>query len=1044
MPSSATPTTPPRIGATFAGYGGLDEAVAKVFGGKVAWVSEFDAAPSRILAHHYPDAPNHGDITKIEWDDVEPIELFTGGYPCFPTGTLILTREGWKPIEKVRAGDEVFTHRNRWRPVVRNWGARLGKTVTIKGQGHEGLVATDNHKFPVREKALDYNASPSRGNGRFVLSSESEKVEAKDLKGKFWATPTDFPDEQIPPVGGMRIPVDENSEAFWWVVGMYLADGSLSARRAGTDAYRAVRFADATGQAADLTKQKLAEAGLQFGVTVTGSVTTLQISSTALACWLETHFGHGASTKTMPSWVYGIPEHLRRALFDGYIHGDGHDLPNGGVRFNSVSKTLAISMRMIAQTLGYYTSVNLVAPASTKVIEGRTVNQKPWWRVTCNLDSRTAVHTDGHQWGKVRSVEYTGLVEKVWNLEVADDNTYVVEGMVAANCQPFSHAGKRKGKDDSRHLFPYFARAVEKLRPRIVVAENVRGHLSLGFDVVMAEWVRVGYDVQWVMLRAADVGAPHGRARVFIMATDPEKEPKLEGKGRAFAELVDGQWVEPGEALFGLIPFKGKWPTAGRLVDGVVYDNTDMLGDIPAAISRYLGGVVGSVEHVLPTPSAADGMGGHKNRSGARSGELLLPGVAAAIGEGQLLPTPRATRGGSGTETIYALGGERSDDERPQGTVLLPTPTASLGNGHSPARDRSEGMRLDEAAVLNAGEGALLKTPTAQLAVNGGSQHPDKRKEGGHGPTLADEVEHLLPTPTTINRTSQKAKTGRPTSGASRGGPSYGLEDILEPGGQAPGALLPTPRASDGEKGGPNQRGSSGDLMLPSAVVQLLPTPVVNDMGKAYTPAEWDEWTAKLKADHGNGNGHGASLEIEAARLAEPELLPTPVTGYTASTAEQWRARRPAGNGGVRERVGDLRIVTEELLGEDAPAGESNVVDDGALIDVPAPAPSKVSNVVVPGYEKWGQYALAVRRWEIISGRVAPDATAPTGKGGAQRLSPRFVEWMMGLEDGWLTDPEIWDEWTPSAARNAQLKALGNGVVPRQAETAIRLMLATR
>jgi hypothetical protein len=41
----------------------------------------------------------------------------------------------------------------------------------------------------------------------------------------------------------------------------------------------------------------------------------------------------------------------------------------------------------------------------------------------------------------------------------------------------------------------------------------------------------------------------------------------------------------------------------------------------------------------------------------------------------------------------------------------------------------------------------LLKTPTAQLATNGGSQHPDKRRQGGHGPTLADEIEHLLPTP---------------------------------------------------------------------------------------------------------------------------------------------------------------------------------------------------------------------------------------------------------------------------------------------------------
>src|SRR5690606_37963977 len=165
---------------------------------------------------------------------------------------------------------------------------------------------------------------------------------------------------------------------------------------------------------------------------------------------------------------------------------------------------------------------------------------------------------------------------------------------------------------------------------------------------------------------------------------------------------------------------------------------------------------------------------------------------------------------------------------------------------------------------------------------------------------------------------------------------------------------------------------------------------------------------------------------------------------YTATTAEQWRARRPAGNGGVRERVGDLRIVTEELLGEGSPGVESNQVDAGALVDLPTGAPAKVSDVVVPGYEKWGKYALAVRRWEIVSGRPAPDATAPTGKGGAQRLSPRFVEWMMGLPDGWLTDPAIWDGWRASTARNAQLKALGNGVVPLQAATALRLMLATR
>jgi hypothetical protein len=50
----------------------------------------------------------------------------------------------------------------------------------------------------------------------------------------------------------------------------------------------------------------------------------------------------------------------------------------------------------------------------------------------------------------------------------------------------------------------------------------------------------------------------------------------------------------------------------------------------------------------------------------------------------------------------------------------------------------------------------------------------------------------------------------------------------------------------------------------------LLPTPAVNDMGAGKTPADWDEWTARMKDAHGNGNGHGKSLAIEALRLGEP------------------------------------------------------------------------------------------------------------------------------------------------------------------------------
>lgn len=85
-------------------------------------------------------------------------------------------------------------------------------------------------------------------------------------------------------------------------------------------------------------------------------------------------------------------------------------------------------------------------------------------------------------------------------------------------CQPFSAAGQRKGTNDPRHIWPSIAKAISILRPRLIVLENVRGHLTLGFDEVLATLTQIGYDARWELVRASDVGAPHQRARLFIIA----------------------------------------------------------------------------------------------------------------------------------------------------------------------------------------------------------------------------------------------------------------------------------------------------------------------------------------------------------------------------------------------------------------------------------------------------------------------------------------------------------------------------------------------
>ena len=85
-------------------------------------------------------------------------------------------------------------------------------------------------------------------------------------------------------------------------------------------------------------------------------------------------------------------------------------------------------------------------------------------------------------------------------------------------CQPFSQAGFRKGEKDERHLWPYIKEAIGHLQPKFVILENVRGHLSLGFKEVLKDLTEIGYDSRWTVVRASDVGAPHRRERIFVVA----------------------------------------------------------------------------------------------------------------------------------------------------------------------------------------------------------------------------------------------------------------------------------------------------------------------------------------------------------------------------------------------------------------------------------------------------------------------------------------------------------------------------------------------
>ena len=116
-------------------------------------------------------------------------------------------------------------------------------------------------------------------------------------------------------------------------------------------------------------------------------------------------------------------------------------------------------------------------------------------------------------------------------------------------CQPFSAAGQRKGTDDPRHLWPFIRRHIESIRPARCFFENVEGHISLGLSSVISDLEEDCYRATWGIFSAREVGAPHQRKRVYILAEsnddrhkqNPQRDAKESGvQGEYWAEVCRG------------------------------------------------------------------------------------------------------------------------------------------------------------------------------------------------------------------------------------------------------------------------------------------------------------------------------------------------------------------------------------------------------------------------------------------------------------------------------------------------------------------------
>ena len=485
--------------------------------------SEIDPFPSAVLAHHYPNVPNLGDITKIDWTPyVGSIDVVFGGSPCFPGDALVTTLGGQKPISQIEVGDVVLTHRGRWRKVTAT-GHKVANTIIVKGQGSCGIECTPEHPFWSCAKEYRWNNDKRMYTWNLT---EPEWVEARNLKGRMWLNmgetehvPVVEPDNSL----GVK-PVALSTELFYFV-GRWLGDGWANAHhrknRKASDMKR-VYICDSKDKASEL-RERLDATGLHFCMGEDGNTVRFTCSSSVLHDWLVSNFGVHADGKQIPGWCLGMKREWSQALFDGYMDSDGCKTPNGW-HATTISRRLAVSVKMLAASLGYTSSTVLVHNRRPyAVIDGRKVNERDQYSTSIYDRARSAVPCLQGYWGLVRKIQPGRTNVTVYNLSVEEDNSYVVDGTAVHNCQSFSIAGNREGLKGESGLMFEFIRCVRELGPRWFVWENVPGALSSengrAFGQLLSEMAGGGYGLAWRVLDAQFFGVAQRRERVFLVGS---------------------------------------------------------------------------------------------------------------------------------------------------------------------------------------------------------------------------------------------------------------------------------------------------------------------------------------------------------------------------------------------------------------------------------------------------------------------------------------------------------------------------------------------
>jgi DNA (cytosine-5)-methyltransferase 1 len=596
-----------KLAEFFSGTGAFSLAFENTKKVKCIYSNDFCKNSEKIYNENFTTKLVLKDIHDIKTKDIPKMDILTAGFPCFVSGTQVLTNKGYKNIEDVILSNKLLTHSGFFQNIL-NLQKKIysGYIYDIRINYHpKTITSTEEHPYYIREKTKIWDDVNKKYNILF-LEPKWKKANELILSDYFGMVINknniipEFHFENIINKYNMeKIYIKLDNLNYWFIIGFLIDKYIIEETIEDEGIVYKIQFTLNNKDDKEIFER------INKIMTIINNNCDIDNKFKKYSCsdfiWYNIfkQFGKYKNIQLIPEWVQDAPKEFIQEFINGYVKANSF-VNNEILQIIVPTLNMAFGLQRLYLKLGNIFSIN------------KCFNNENIYYITETLKKEKNNYSfieNNYVWMEPLKITKREIIDiAVYNFEVEKDNSYIVENSIVHNCQPFSIAGEQKGFEDERsNTFWKLIKIIDHHKPDVVIFENVKNLQSHDegktFKTIIGEIEKIKYNYKYKVLNTCvHSPIPQNRERIYIICFKNKEhcdkfsfqepsENKLQIKDM-FEENIPEKYYYTNSSVI--------WP---KLVNDVINKN------VIYQYRRYY--VRENKSDVCPTLTANMGSGGH-------------------------------------------------------------------------------------------------------------------------------------------------------------------------------------------------------------------------------------------------------------------------------------------------------------------------------------------------------------------------------------------------------------------------------------------------